>query len=143
MFGICVGSVLVLAGVATMIHRRTCGSHRGAIGCVLRRLKATPEQRAQIEPIVQGTVERLRATRGRAKDLRAQFAAAWTEEPLDRSKLERLEASLFEATGEFTQILRDAVSQLHPILNAEQRAKVSLWLTRRHGCHAHQCHAGC
>lgn len=140
MFGVCVGGFLVVAGVATLLHHRCGCRHRLALGCALRRLRATKEQREQIKPLVERAVERLRAMRNKVDGLRSELADAVTSEPLDNGRLERLEAGLFEATGEFSQILRETVTQLHQVLDAEQRAKLGKWLVSHHHCHGHRCH---
>jgi Spy/CpxP family protein refolding chaperone len=142
MVGILAGLGLIAAGTLVFVAHRHCG--RGvALRCALRRLKANEEQKRQVTATLDEAHSRLTGPKERIRSLRQQVIDAWSAPTLDAGRLEALEAQLFEAIGEGSQVMRDVLLRTHQVLDPSQRQKVSQWLLRHHrfchGCH-HACH---
>jgi Spy/CpxP family protein refolding chaperone len=138
MFGILVGTGLVIAGtVVLVLHRHRW--HRTMVGCALRRLDATAEQQLRLSSLFDDVHVRLSTTKERARSLRRDLAEILAAPAVDAQRLETLESQLFEVVGEGTQVLREVITRMHETLEPAQRQKLAQWLRRvdRH----HHCHS--
>lgn len=143
MFGILAGLGLIAAGTLIFATHRHRG-HRMVLRCALRKLKASEQQKQQIGALFDEAHSRLSGPKERIRSLRQQVMDAWSAPTLDAGRMEALEAQLFEAIGEASQVMRDVFSRTHQILDPNQRQKVSQWIARHHrshhGCHHTTCH---
>lgn len=138
MFGVLAGLGLIAAGTLVFVAHRRYG-HGTVLRCALRKLKATDEQKRQITSLLDEAHSRLSGPKERIHSLRQQVIDTWSAPSIDAGRLEALEAQLFEAIGEGSQVVRDVLSRTHQILDPSQRQKVAQWLARHHRCH-HGCH---
>ncbi|HEY5958903.1 MAG TPA: periplasmic heavy metal sensor, partial [Polyangiaceae bacterium] len=141
MFGIVVGAGLVIAGTFVLVRHRH-GVHRGALNCALRRLKATEEQKQRLQALADETHGKVDSAKQHARKLRSELLGLWQSPNMDAQRLESLESQLFEAVGEGTQAVREAILRAHEILDPRQREQVASWLNRMHHHHCHR-HAAC
>lgn len=143
MFGIWAGVGLIAAGTLIFATHRHCGHHL-ALKCAFRRLSATEDQKQQLTALVDEVKSRLSGPKERIRSLRQQVIDTWSAPTLDAGRMEALEAQLFEAIGEGSQVFRDAMARTHQILDPGQRQKVAEWVKRHHrhhaGCHGSACH---
>jgi hypothetical protein len=84
----------------------------------------------------------MRSVKDRAGAIHGELADILALPTVDGQRLEALEARLFEAMGEGSQAIREAVSRLHATLEPRQRLQVADWV-RRAGHHHHHCHGAC
>jgi Spy/CpxP family protein refolding chaperone len=141
MFGILIGTGLVIAGTVALVHRHR-GGHRTMFGCAMRRLKVTAEQRQRLNSLFDDAHARFSTTKNRARSLRHDLADIVAAPAVDVPRLEALESQLFEAMGEGTQVLRDILVRAHDILNPTQRQQLAEWMRRaNHHHHHHHCHS--
>ena len=79
----------------------------------------------------------------RASALGRELAELWSANPLDVPRLEALESRFIDTLVEGTQVMREALTQAHEILDPAQRRKVTDWLQRHHRRHPCSCAAHC
>lgn len=139
MLGIIVGAGLVVAGTVVFVTHRHGGHHRMMFRCAMKRLGATEEQKQSLSTLFDEAQSRLQGPKERVRSLRREVAAVWTAPTLEPGRLEALEAQLFEAVGEGSQVMRDVVAKSYEILDPKQRQKVADWMKHHHG---HACHRG-
>lgn len=141
MYAMLIGAGLVMLGVAVAIHHRRTG-HRAMLACALRRLRATEAQKQEITAVVEDVQGRMRSVKERTGAIHGELADILASPAVDGQRLEALEARLFEAMGEGSQAIREAVSRLHGTLEPRQRQQAADWV-RRAGHHRHHCHGAC
>jgi Spy/CpxP family protein refolding chaperone len=139
MFGMFVGAGLIVLGTVAMVHHRH-GMHKAMFGCAMKRLKANDAQKQRMGELFESTRSRMLATRERARVLRRELADVLVAPEADTKRLETLEAHLFEVVAEGSQVLRDAVTQTHQILDPGQRQQLAEWLREGHHCRGHFAH---
>jgi Spy/CpxP family protein refolding chaperone len=141
MFGILVGTGLVIAGTVVFVRHRH-GYHRTMFGCALRRLNATAEQRQRLSSLFDEVHSRLSTAKERARSLRCDLAEILAAPAVDTQRLETIESQLFEVVGEGTQVLREVVARIHETLDPAQRHKLAGWLRRADRHHRGRCVMG-
>jgi hypothetical protein len=106
----------------------------------LRRIGATEAQKEQIRSLVLQSRERLGFAKQKVHSLRVELADVLASSSLDSGRLESLEARLFEAVGEGTQVVRQFVTKIHDTLDEKQRVQLASWIRNEHSCHSARCH---
>src|SRR5512133_1367129 len=139
MLGVVIGAGLVVAGTVVFVTHHRHAGHRMMFRCAMKRLGATEEQKQRLSTVFEEAQTRLQGPRERVRALRSEVADVWTAPSLDPGRLESLEARLFEAVGEGSQVMRDVVARTYEILEPKERQKVADWMKRHHG---HGCHCG-
>ncbi|MGC4067829.1 MAG: hypothetical protein QM784_24895 [Polyangiaceae bacterium] len=133
MFALLLGGGLVAAGIFSLCCGRGC-RHRLMLRHLYRRIGATDAQKERISTLISETRERLEVAKSKARGLRVDLAEVFSANLLETTRLETLEAKLFETVGEGTQIARHFLAQFHEILDERQRLKVAQWLRQPHAC---------
>jgi Spy/CpxP family protein refolding chaperone len=138
MFAMLLGAGLVVAGTVVIVRHRH-GMHRTALGCALRRIKATDAQKQRLYALFDDAQARLSPIRERACAFQRDLAAIIADATIEPARLETLESQLFEVLGEGTQVLRDILVRVHETLEPKQREQLTAILRQNHR-RQHQCH---
>jgi len=126
-----IGSVVGLAGFGWS-HHHGCHSDKflqmivGAhVDEVLDDLKATPEQRAQINQLKDGLTADFKAIHDGHQTLLTALVQQFPSDRLDAASIDADSDSLVKAHEKLQQDLRNAVVQVHNVLTPAQRQQVA------------------
>jgi Spy/CpxP family protein refolding chaperone len=125
------GSVIGLAGFGWS-HRHGCHGEKFLQRMVdahleetLDDLKATPEQRAQINQLKTGLVADFQALHDGHQSLLTSLSQQFSSDRLDAATLDANSDSLLKAHDQLRLDLRNAVVRVHDLLTPEQRQQVA------------------
>jgi Spy/CpxP family protein refolding chaperone len=88
-------------------------------------LKATPEQRQQVNQLKVGLMADFQAMHESRKTLMTSLAQQFTSDRLDAATLDSAADPLIKSHDKLRQDLRDAVVQIHDVLTPAQRQQVA------------------
>lgn len=101
-------------------------------GFALDEVDATPEQREQVNDIMQGLVEKLYPLREQHRTNRSAFIEALAAETVDRDALDALREAELGLAETASEELVETIAQLSEILDATQRAELTQFMRRSH-----------
>lgn len=109
------------------------------LGRMLDAVKATPEQRAQVEKIMQAAQDDLRARHEAGTRLRDQTMALFTQPTVDTAAAESLRQQMLAQHDQSTQRMLQAMVDVSRVLTVEQRQQIAQQLKSREerGGHRH------
>lgn len=109
------------------------------MGRLLDAVKATPEQRAQVEKITQAAQDDLRARHEAGAKLRDQTMALFTQPTVDTAAVESLRQQMLAQHDLSTQRMLQAMVEVSRVLTVEQRQQMAQQLKSRdeRGGHRH------
>ena len=100
-------------------------------GRMLDAVKATPEQRAQIQKIMEGARTDLQAQREAGKALRGQLMQAMTQPNIDANAVEQVRQKMLAQHDQVSKRRMQAMVDAARVLTPEQRKQLSERMSQR------------
>ncbi len=107
------------------------GMFEGMLQRLLDRVNATPEQRAQIQQILQAPGGEMRTQHEAGRALREQVMALFAQPTVDAAALEALRQKQLAAHDAASKRMTAAMLEVSRVLTPEQRKQMSDYMTQR------------
>lgn len=107
------------------------GMFEGMLQRMLDRVKATPEQRTQIQQILQANAGDMRAQHEAGRALRDQAMALFAQPTVDEAALEALRQKQLAMHEAASKRMTAAMVQVGRVLTQEQRKQMADYMTQR------------
>ena len=112
-------------------HGGPDGMFGGMMTRMLDRVNATPEQRTQIEKIVQANAGEMRAQRAAGRALREQAMALFAPPTVDGNAVEALRQKQLAMHDVASQRMTAAMLEISGVLTPEQRKQIAEYMSQR------------
>lgn len=112
-------------------HGGSGGMFGGMTTRMLDRVNATPEQRTQIEKIVQANASEMRAQREAGRELREQAMALFAQPTVDANAVETLRQKQLAMHDAASKRMTTAMLEISRVLTPEQRKQMSEQMGQR------------
>jgi periplasmic protein CpxP/Spy len=120
-----------MMGPGAMAGHGPGGMFEGMLQRLLDRVNATPEQRTQIQQILQANAGEMRAQHEAGRALREQAMALFAQPTVDEAALEALRRKQLAAHDAASRRMTATMLEVGRVLTPEQRKQMSDYMTQR------------
>ena len=107
------------------------GMFEGMMTRLLDRVNATPQQRTQIQQIMQTQANEMRAQREAGRALRQEAMTLFAQPAVDAAAVEALRQKQLALHGEASKRMTTAMLEISRVLTPEQRKQMADYMTQR------------
>lgn len=103
----------------------------GMLPRLLERVNASPEQRAQVQQIIDRNATERQAQREARREMREQAMALFTQPTVDANALEALRQKQMALADDASKRLTASMLEISRVLTPEQRAQMASYMSQR------------